>query len=171
MISASLKYGLPLLSAIAEGPNKSKWAAGEQDCCDRDGAHECLLEQNCVAQTFGSGQPRWGSNAQCEQFNEADTDHQHRECYGIVVEPMPPLYLHDLPPLLPFVSRAGRGNGSNGAECSNRCRVIRYQARQAGATIAGTLQCCRSNLPRAQLFHGCQLALQNSPTEFCRSPV
>jgi hypothetical protein len=54
--------------------------------------------QNCVTEIFGSGQPRWGLNAQCEQFNHADPDHQHCECYGIVVEPMPPLCVHDTPP-------------------------------------------------------------------------
>ena len=30
-----------------------------------------------------------GSNDQCEQFNYADSDHQHCECYRIVIEPMP----------------------------------------------------------------------------------
>src|SRR5260221_8292841 len=56
--------------------------------------------------------PSWGqawssgSNAQCEQFNHADSDHQHCECYGVVVEPMP---LHDVPPLYPsLVGLVGR---------------------------------------------------------------
>jgi hypothetical protein len=31
------------------------------------------------------------SNDQCEQFNHADSYHQHCECYRIVIEPMPPL--------------------------------------------------------------------------------
>src|SRR5262245_53485544 len=38
------------------------------------------------------------SNDQCEQFNYADSDHQHCECYRIVIEPMPPLYVHGAPP-------------------------------------------------------------------------
>jgi hypothetical protein len=38
-----------------------------------------------------------GSNDQCEQFNYGDSDHQHCECYWIVIEPMPPLYVHDTP--------------------------------------------------------------------------
>jgi len=42
----------------------------------------------------GSGD---GSNDQCEQFNYGDSDHQHCECYRIVIEPMPPLYVHDTP--------------------------------------------------------------------------
>jgi hypothetical protein len=50
---------------------------------------------------------RWGSNAQCEQFNYADSDHQHGECYRIVVEPISPL-VHDTPPCPRFISRAGR---------------------------------------------------------------
>jgi hypothetical protein len=50
-----------------------------------------------------------GSNAHCEQFDQAETDHQHREGYGIVVEPMPPLCVHDMPPLHPsLVGLAGR---------------------------------------------------------------
>jgi hypothetical protein len=28
------------------------------------------------------------SNAHCEQSNHADPDHQHGECYGIIVEPI-----------------------------------------------------------------------------------
>ena len=36
-----------------------------------------------------------GSNDQCEQFNYGDSDHEHCECYRIVIEPMPPLYVHD----------------------------------------------------------------------------
>jgi hypothetical protein len=39
-----------------------------------------------------------GSNAQCEQFNQADPDHQHGECHWIVVEPLPPA-VHDTPPV------------------------------------------------------------------------
>ena len=37
------------------------------------------------------------SNAQCEQFDRTDTDHEHCERYGIVVQPIP-LGLHDTPP-------------------------------------------------------------------------
>jgi hypothetical protein len=37
-------------------------------------------------------------NDQCEQFNHADSYHQHCEGYRIVIEPMPPLYIHDAPP-------------------------------------------------------------------------
>src|SRR5262249_32346926 len=29
-----------------------------------------------------------GSNAQCEQFNDAYSDHQHGECYRVIVEPI-----------------------------------------------------------------------------------
>jgi hypothetical protein len=47
------------------------------------------------------------SNAQCEQFNHADPDHQHGECYRIIVEPILP-WVHDTPPLFPLISRARR---------------------------------------------------------------
>jgi hypothetical protein len=49
------------------------------------------------------------SNDQCEQFNHADSYHQHCECYRIVIEPMPPLHIHDTPPSLPISAfRAAR---------------------------------------------------------------
>jgi len=48
-----------------------------------------------------------GSNAQCEQFNEANPDHQHGECYWIIVEPIAP-WMHDTPPCSRFISRTGR---------------------------------------------------------------
>jgi hypothetical protein len=38
------------------------------------------------------------SNDQCEQLNRADSYHQHCDCYGVVIEPMPPLAIHDAPP-------------------------------------------------------------------------
>jgi hypothetical protein len=39
---------------------------------------------------------RW-SNDQCEQFNDAYSDHQHSKCHGVVIEPMRPLYIHRRP--------------------------------------------------------------------------
>ena len=48
-----------------------------------------------------------GSNAQSEQFNRADTDHEHCERHGIVVQPIP-LCLHDTPPGSLIISRTGR---------------------------------------------------------------
>jgi len=38
------------------------------------------------------------SNAQCEHLDEGDPNHEHGECYGIVVEPMLSLCEHDTPP-------------------------------------------------------------------------
>jgi hypothetical protein len=34
-------------------------------------------------------------NAECQQCNDPDSDHQHRQCYGIVIEPVPTLNTHD----------------------------------------------------------------------------
>src|SRR6516162_9577736 len=45
-----------------------------------------------------------GSNAQCEQFDRADSDHEHCEGYGIVVKPIP-LCLHGTPPCSRLISR------------------------------------------------------------------
>jgi hypothetical protein len=50
------------------------------------------------APTFASVRRRQMINA--SQFNNADSYHQHCECYRIVIEPMPPLqYIHDTLPL------------------------------------------------------------------------
>src|SRR5262249_15086555 len=38
------------------------------------------------------------SNDHCEQFDQADSNHQHRDCDRIVIEPMPLLYIRDRPP-------------------------------------------------------------------------
>ena len=43
------------------------------------------------------------SNAKHEQFKDADCNHQHRESYGIVIEPMPCRYSHNR-----FLCRAAR---------------------------------------------------------------
>jgi len=37
------------------------------------------------------------SNVQGNQHNNTDPDHEHRERYGIVIEPVPTLYRHDAP--------------------------------------------------------------------------
>ena len=47
---------------------------------------------------------RWDSNAQCEQFNYSDSDHQHGECYQIVVKPISSL-VHDTPPCSRFINQ------------------------------------------------------------------
>src|SRR5262249_19189775 len=48
------------------------------------------------------------SNAQCEQFNHADPDHQHGECYRVIVEPISFL-VHDTPPVpASLIGPAGR---------------------------------------------------------------
>src|SRR5262245_32060823 len=39
---------------------------------------------------------RAGSNDQCEQFNDPYSDHQHSECYRVVIEPMRPLFGFEL---------------------------------------------------------------------------
>src|SRR6516162_584475 len=38
------------------------------------------------------------SNDHCEQFDKADSNHQHRDCDRIVIEPMPLSYIRDTPP-------------------------------------------------------------------------
>jgi hypothetical protein len=38
------------------------------------------------------------SNTQHEQFNNPQADHQHRQSYGIVIEPIPTMYTHGVAP-------------------------------------------------------------------------
>ena len=55
------------------------------------GLKESLIGRDCGIRPAGS--PRRaavGSNAQCEQFNDANPDHQHGECYRIIVDPISP---------------------------------------------------------------------------------
>src|ERR1700730_9164931 len=49
-----------------------------------------------VATTAGNPENR-ALNAPHEQCNSADSDHQHHERYGIVIEPVPNLCTHDDP--------------------------------------------------------------------------
>jgi hypothetical protein len=52
------------------------------------------------------------SNDHCEQFDQSDSNHQHRDCYRIVIEPMPLLYIRDTPPC-----------SSNLTTYAHRCRT------------------------------------------------
>jgi hypothetical protein len=59
------------------------------------GFEECAWDSAHCAETLAISA---ASNNQCEQFNNADSYHQRCECYRIVIEPMPPLYIHDTLP-------------------------------------------------------------------------
>jgi hypothetical protein len=39
------------------------------------------------------------SNPEYEEFKDTDGSYQHRESYGIVIEPMPSFQMHDIPPV------------------------------------------------------------------------
>ena len=39
-----------------------------------------------------------GSNHHCEQFDRPESNHQYRDRYRIIIEPMPLLCIHDTPP-------------------------------------------------------------------------
>src|SRR5947208_7971238 len=59
-------------------------------------------------------------NDQCEQFNHTDSYHQHCECYRIVIEPMPPLYIHDATTLF-FDSHLSDLNSESSYLCVSSC--------------------------------------------------
>src|SRR5262249_12156595 len=79
-----------------------------------------------------------GSNAQCEQFNDANPDHQHGECHRIIVEPISP-WMHGTPPRSRPISRIGRQTGSNGAYCAWD------EWEDAGRHVTNGPACSRSN--------------------------
>ncbi len=58
---------------------------------------------------------RGRSHKQCEQFNHANSDHEHGECHGIIVQPVQPL-LHGTPPCSPTLGEREdpRNNASGG---------------------------------------------------------
>jgi hypothetical protein len=57
--------------------------------------------------------PRRRSNDHCEQFDHCDSNHQHRDCYRIVIEPMPLLYIRGTPPC-----------SSNSTTYAQMCRTL-----------------------------------------------
>jgi hypothetical protein len=86
-----------------------KRQAAERDKQSRQPAND-RLRRRARAQQSAPGLGSMESNAQCEQFHRADPEHQHRQGYGIVLEPMPPLCVHDTPPLFSrsLVAPAGK---------------------------------------------------------------
>ena len=54
------------------------------------------------------------SNDHCEQFDQCDSNHQHRDCHRIIIEPMPLLYrMRDTPPC-----------SSNSTTYAHMCRTV-----------------------------------------------
>jgi len=60
-------------------------------------AHRCKTS-GCSRRLAVRSNRRGQSNDHCEQFDQCDSNHQHRDCYRIVIEPMPLLYIRDTPP-------------------------------------------------------------------------
>jgi hypothetical protein len=82
-------WGTKLLE-FADSSNRVSPFDGEPAPCEGD-----LKMIGGLAPTGTCNPSRWhaGSNDQCEQFNDAYSDHQHSKCYGVVIEPMRPLYI------------------------------------------------------------------------------
>jgi len=83
------------------------WRPAAHSCCPgaafhrkstRGNASDPRPDAGCFL--YGSqGAARWPpSNAQCEHLDEGDSDHEHRECHEIVLEPVLSLCVHDTPP-------------------------------------------------------------------------
>src|SRR5260370_16480315 len=71
--------------------------------------HDVWSQRQYQLAEFGTSRPtpaaravshrRRQSNDHCEQFDQYDSNHQHRDCHRIVIEPMPLLYrMRDTPP-------------------------------------------------------------------------
>jgi hypothetical protein len=70
------------------------------------------------------------SNDHCEQFDQYDSNHQHRDCHRIVIEPMPLLYrMRDTPPC-----------SSNSTTYAHMCRT---------ASLRGLCYFCVSSCSRS----------------------
>src|SRR5262245_24039800 len=59
--------------------------------------HSCKTS-GCARGLAVRSNGRRQSNDHCEQFDQADSNHQHRDCDRIVLEPMPISYIRDTPP-------------------------------------------------------------------------
>src|SRR5439155_7639530 len=75
------------------------------------------------------------SNDHCEQFNHADSYHQHCECYRIIIEPMPPLYIHDAPPCS-SISHLSDLNRESSYLCVSSCSTSAARCRGIGVQRA-----------------------------------
>src|SRR6476660_8659895 len=97
------------------------------------------------------------TNDQCEQFNHADSYHQHCECYRIVIEPMAPLHIHDTPPLF-FRSNLSDLNRESSYLCVSSCSTSAARRRGIGVARASYWS-----------FRHCPIA--DSPTRLSRAEL
>ena len=75
------------------------------------------------------------SNDHCEQFDQYDSNHQHRDCHRIVIEPMPLLYrMRDTPP------------------CSSNLTTYAHMCRTA--SLRGLCYFCVSSCSRSPAIYG-----------------
>ena len=88
------------------------------------------------------------SNDQCKQFNNANSYHQHRKRYRIVIEPMPPLHIHDAAPVLRFASAGTKSCSFFLYLCISSCSTS--AARRLGRGVAAASYSALRALPMAQ---------------------
>jgi hypothetical protein len=72
-----------------------------------------MQDPRCSRRLAVRSNRRRRSNDHCEQFDHCDSNHQHRDCYRIVIEPMPLLYIRDTPPC-----------SSNSTTYAQMCRTL-----------------------------------------------
>jgi hypothetical protein len=83
-------FGTSVRVAFADPRDRVSHSRAEPSSCESDAA--CL--RLAALSTYGC-KWRWPQvsvslSDQCEQFNDAYSDHQHSKCYGVVIEPMRP---------------------------------------------------------------------------------
>src|SRR5205823_1728470 len=71
----------------SSGPAASCHMLSSVDCITTTSESEFLVHTTAAV----------ASNAQCEHFNHTNSNHEHRERYGIIMWPIP-LLMHDTPP-------------------------------------------------------------------------
>ena len=72
-----------------------------------------MQDPRCARRLAVRSNRRRRSNDHCEQFDHCDSNHQHRDCDRIVIEPMPLLYIRDTPPC-----------SSNSTTYAQMCRTL-----------------------------------------------
>src|SRR5262249_27405139 len=102
-------FGTRIRVAFAYPSNRVSHSRTGPSSCESDAAHLRLASDRLSA--YGApangdspkfpSRRRAGSNDQCEQFDDAYSDHQHSKGYRVVIEPMRPLHIHRRPRSVP----------------------------------------------------------------------
>jgi hypothetical protein len=110
---------------------------------------------------WGRKAPPGESNGQRQQFNNADSYHQHCKCYRIVLEPMPPRIYMIRHPVLRFTSVRAKFRAVFlflHFELANECSEMpRHRSRKCVVLVLEALPNCQE--PNASIASGIESGL------------